>query len=1057
MKKVLFSKYNRSRRREYQICTSVMEDGSGKKVEKRPLCPEASEHVCSLGKKSAGMRTVYKNIQILEPEIRENTAVYPFLEGVTADSQLREYLDDPNRLEEQLKEKNAFFFDAESRFVREFSCTEDFVQVFGERAFSGEAAVCPANIDMLYDNIMFSDGRYYCMDCEWVFDFPVPLKYLEFRSLYYFFVKYGKILKKYWTLEQFFEQFQISEEKLAVYMDMERQFQIYVHGENAEFDDRTGYEKHISSPEEIRNVRQYQRRIAELQEEEEERNQHILRLDSELKTLQADMQDLREELEERTQTLQDKERENYRLSEDIAYLNNLAHVKDEQIAERNRYAGELEAIIAKMRRNPIYRVSRVPAKIVRNAFPRGSRRRKLMGYMKRSLLHPGKTLKKLNGTSLNRVYGDLILGEGYKVHGRVKFPYEEHPQVSIVIPVYNQVCYTYNCLLSILQNTENVSYEVILADDVSADATKKLDHFTKNLVISRNTENMGFLKNCNQAAQKARGEYILFLNNDTTVGENWLRPLVELMEARKDAGMVGSKLVYPDGKLQEAGGIIWKDGSGWNYGREQDPEMPEYNYVKEVDYISGAAVMIRTSLWKQIGWFDETFAPAYYEDTDLAFQVRQLGYKVLYQPHSVVTHYEGVSNGTDLSSGLKKYQVENARKFKEKWAEVLEKYHADGPDQLFLARDQSQNKKIVLFIDHYVPHFDKDAGSKSTFAYIKAFLRQGFSVKFIGDNFFKHEPYTTVLQQMGVEVLYGNWYALHWKEWIAQNGKYIDIAFMERPHITIKYIDFFRENSPARIIYYGHDLHYVREMREYALTHDPKTYAHANQMRRTEYECMRKSDVVYYPSYVEVDEIAKNDAGIKARAIPVYVYEEPNQEPSPDIRERKNLMFVGGFAHGPNADAVKWFVQEIFPRILEKHPDIIFYILGSNPPEDILALNSEHIVVKGFVSDEELSSFYRTCRMAVVPLRYGAGMKGKVIEAMYNKIPLVTTPIGAEGLKEYQNVMCVHEDAGEFADCVNGLYEDFDRLNEMIEHMPDFIEKYFSLRAAMDIIAQDIN
>ena len=197
---------------------------------------------------------------------------------------------------------------------------------------------------------------------------------------------------------------------------------------------------------------------------------------------------------------------------------------------------------------------------------------------------------------------------------------------------------------------------------------------------------------------------------------------------------------------------------------------------------------------------------------------------------------------------------------------------------------------------------------------------------------------------------------------------------MDRPHITIKYIDFFREHSKGKILYYGHDLHYVREMREYAITHDPETKTHAQKMRVTEYECMRKSDVVYYPSYVEVEEIARNDASICARAIPVYVYEKPNDEPCKDIHERKDIMFVGGFAHAPNADAVKWFVQEIFPKILKAYPDIKFYIMGSNPPEEILAMNSDSIIVKGFVTDEELDTFYRKCRLDVVPLRYGAGM-----------------------------------------------------------------------------------
>jgi len=1056
MKNKIFAKYNRTRRPEYQICTSIYEEDSRRYVEKTPLCDEAKAHVSSLKDKSEGLKDVYKNIKISMPVIEGEKAVFPYIEGKTMEENLKSFIGEPEQLIGKLKEYNSLIFDFSEKYLCDFENTEAFQKVFGTCELTGLKCVSGANVDMVYDNVILADGICYGTDCEWVFDTAIPIEFLKFRNLFYFYNRYRKVLDSKWTLERFLDEFSIDESHISCFQNMELAFQKYVRGEEFEYDDRTGCEAPMVSNEDVKNIEFFKDRILQLQDETEERNQHIKHLDEEISGLNLELDGLNLELDGMRQTIQGNLEQINKMTGDIAYLNNLAHVKDEQIAERSNYARELEVIIEKIRKNPMYRVGRIPAKIVNTAFPRGTRRRKIMGYARRNLRHPGQALSKLNGTSLNRVYGDLILGEGYKEHGKVEFPYEKNPEVSIVIPVYNQVNYTYNCLVSILNNTKDVAYEVILADDVSTDATKKIKSFTKNLVVSRNTSNMGFLKNCNQAAAKARGKYIFFLNNDTTVGENWLRPLVELMEKRKDAGMVGSKLVYPDGRLQEAGGIIWKDGTGWNYGRMQDPDMPEYNYVKEVDYISGAAIMIRTELWKEIGGFDERFAPAYYEDTDLAFQVREKGYKVLYQPRSVVTHYEGVSNGTDLTSGLKKYQVDNAHKFVDKWKEVLERDHANGPEELFVARDRSQNRKIVLFIDHYVPHFDKDAGSKSTFAYVKAFLGQGFSVKFIGDNYFKHEPYTSVLQEMGVEVLYGNWYAMNWKEWIADHGRDIDIAFMERPHITIRYIDYFKEHSDARIIYYGHDLHYIREMREYAITKNPSVLAHASEMRITEYECMEKSDVVYYPSYVEVEEIARNNPDIKARAIPVYVYEEPNTQPCMDIHERKDLMFVGGFAHGPNADAVKWFVKEIFPKIQEKHPDIVFYIMGSNPPEEILAMNSEHVVVKGFVSDEELEEFYRKCRMAIVPLRYGAGMKGKVIEAMYNKIPLITTPIGAEGLREYEQVMCVHENAEAFAECVNTLYEDFDKLEDMICHMPEFIERFFSLKAAMKIISQDI-
>ncbi len=350
--------------------------------------------------------------------------------------------------------------------------------------------------------------------------------------------------------------------------------------------------------------------------------------------------------------------------------------------------------------------------------------------------------------------------EKAKDYPPIRVPSSYTPLVSIIIPVFNEFAYTYNCVQSIVNHTGKVPYEVIIADDCSDDLTKSLGEIIEGVRIVRNETNLRFLKNCNRAADFAKGKYILFLNNDTQVQKDWLSSLVELIESADDIGMVGSKLIYPDGRLQEAGGIVWKDASVWNYGHGQDPGMPEYNYVKETDYISGASIMIRAKLWREIGGFDERFAPAYYEDTDLAFSVRQRGCRVLYQPLSVVVHFEGVSNGTDTSAGLKAYQVENQKKFREKWQEVLQREHDPNGCNVFKARDRSQKKKHILVVDHYVPHFDKDAGGRCTFMYLKLFVKMGFQVTFIGDNFFRHEPYTTVLNQLGIEVLYGDSYFL---------------------------------------------------------------------------------------------------------------------------------------------------------------------------------------------------------------------------------------------------------------------------------------------------------
>lgn len=641
-----------------------------------------------------------------------------------------------------------------------------------------------------------------------------------------------------------------------------------------------------------------------------------------------------------------------------------------------------------------------------------------------------------------------------KVFEKIVFEKFEEIKVSIIIPVYNQWEYTYNCLASIKKNTEGINYEIILIDDVSDDETVNISKYIENITVVRNKSNMGFLKNCNHGARLAKGKYIHFLNNDTNVQKNWLSSLLDLIELDEKIGIVGSKLVYPDGILQEAGGIVWKDASGWNFGRMDDPEKPEYNYVKEVDYISGASIMIKKELWNDIKGFDERYVPAYCEDSDLAFEVRKRGYKVMYQPFSCVVHFEGKSNGIDESKGIKKYQVVNKEKFLKKWKEELKKQYENG-ENVFLARDRSQGKKTILVVDHYVPTFDKDAGSRTVFQYLKLFLSMGYNVKFIGDNFYRDSEYTPILQQLGIEVLYGNWYFKNWKKWIKDNHKYINICFLNRPHISKKYIDFLKEETDIRIVYYGHDLHFLREEREYELFKDKKILESSQKIKQEELDIISKADLSYYPSEFEIKELKKINENFNVKILLPYMYETREKIKKFDFEKRKNLLFVGGFNHKPNYDAILWFLDEIFPKIIEKNSEIKVIIVGSNMPNDIKEKESEKIIIKGFVSDEELLELYKSSRLVIVPLRYGAGIKGKVIEAFYNGVPVITTNVGIEGMKNASNVAIIANTSEEFSSKILEYYNDNESLIKLSEAGIDYVNNYFSKNSAKMKLKQD--
>lgn len=641
------------------------------------------------------------------------------------------------------------------------------------------------------------------------------------------------------------------------------------------------------------------------------------------------------------------------------------------------------------------------------------------------------------------------------VFPQLTIPAFDHPTVSIVIPAYNAWPMNYQCIESIINGTAGIAYEIILADDNSADDTRSAPDVIKNLVHARSEKNQGFLKNCNYAAGFARGKYILFLNNDTKVSPNWLAPLVSLIESDASIGMVGSKLLYPDGRLQEAGGIIWDDASGWNYGHQQDPQLPEFNYVKEVDYISGACILIRLEAWTKAGGFDERYSPAYCEDSDFAFTLRSMGYKVMYQPLSEVTHYEGYSHGTettvsDDSNSIKSYQKINNVKFFEKWQSVLTTGQLPNAQNVFQARDRSTRKKTMLVIDHYVPHFDKDAGSKTTFQYLDLFTSMGLNIKFIGDNFFKHEPYTEALQQMGIEVLYGPWYRDNWQQWVTENTAHIDYIYINRPHIAIKYIDFLKKATKATILYYGHDLHYLREMMQYEVEKDPALLKSADKWKALETYLFEQSDIILTPSLDEKKIISGLSSAYRVETILPYFF-KTIARPVTEFSTRSGLLFVGGFAHTPNIDAVEWFCREVWPLVIAALPAVRFTVVGSNPPDNIKNLQSSSIEIKGFVSDSELANLYERSKIGVIPVRYGAGVKGKTVEAMYHGLPIVSTAFGIEGMPgDYLHFLQPKNDAAAFATEIIRLYDDNEALQRLSAAGAAYINANFTRQAAAE-------
>jgi len=597
-------------------------------------------------------------------------------------------------------------------------------------------------------------------------------------------------------------------------------------------------------------------------------------------------------------------------------------------------------------------------------------------------------------------------------------PRSVKPRFSIIVPVYEQHLLTYTCLKSIAATCATQAIEVIVIDDCSPTPAAEALQGVEGVTFVRNEVNLGFLRNCNKAATLANGEYIVLLNNDTIVTGDWLGAMQAVFERFETAGMVGAKLIYPDGVLQEAGGIVWRDASAWNLGRGDNAAKPEYNYVREVDYCSGACLMLPRALWQQLGGFDEHYVPAYYEDTDLAFRVREAGLRVFYQPAAVVVHFEGRSSGTDLTQGVKQHQVTNQRKLQERWREVLAKHRLNGLSP-HLERDRAARRR-VLVVDACMLTPDQDSGSLRMFEMLGLMRALDCKVTFVADNLEYREPYVSQIQQLGVEVLYYP-HTASMTGLLERNAADYDVIMLSRVTVACKYVELVKRAAPrAKLVFDTVDLHFLRQQRQAELNPGAAALAAADAMKKQELDIIAQSDVTLVVSPVEQQLL---DSLMPQSRIAVVSNVHVTMPGPAGFAERSGIIFIGGFRHPPNLDAITWYVEEVLPIVRRKSPGLVTTIIGSNAPPALQRFAADDFIIAGFVPD--VTDAYGRARMSISPLRYGAGVKGKVNLSMQYGVPVVATSVSVEGMFLRDGVdVLVADEPEAFADAIVRLHAD---------------------------------
>ena len=621
-------------------------------------------------------------------------------------------------------------------------------------------------------------------------------------------------------------------------------------------------------------------------------------------------------------------------------------------------------------------------------------------------------------------------------------PRVETPRVSIIIPVYGELPYTLACLRSLVRYAGQAPFEVIVVDDASPDESAAALAQVGGLRLLRNASNLGFGGSCNAGAAVARGEFLLFLNNDTQVTKDWLDALLCCFAERADCGIAGSRLVYPDGRLQEAGGLVFADGSSWTVGRFEPRDAPAFRYRREVDYVSGAALMIRRDVFQRVGGFDARYAPAYYEDTDLAFAVRQLGLRVYYEPASTVIHCEGITSGIDLGDGIKRHQPLNQRKFADKWAAELAAQPPVGTTLERAVRWRARGR--VLVVDAMTPEPTRDSGSLRLCAMLRLLGAQGWSTTFMPDDGRASATEISELGALGVEVLCRPW-ASDVPRWLREHGGDLHAVILCRHTVAGQYAGLVRRHAPqAKLLFDTVDLHFLREQRAAKLRGNAMMAKGAKASRHSELALIAQCDITLVVSPYEQKLLTQlvPQARVELLSNIQEVHACRNGH-----KGRADLVFIGGYGHPPNSDAIRWIAHEIVPRLREAIPDIRVHVFGDVPDAAHHKLTTPGLELHGRVAD--LTQWMGSCLASLAPLRFGAGVKGKINMAMSYGVPVIATGVAVEGMQLQHDVnVLVADDADAIVAAVIRLQRDATLWQRLSAGGLENVREYFSPDAA---------
>ena len=621
------------------------------------------------------------------------------------------------------------------------------------------------------------------------------------------------------------------------------------------------------------------------------------------------------------------------------------------------------------------------------------------------------------------------------------------PVVSIVLILYNRAELTLACIQSILNNVK-VPVELVIVDNASSDRTEDLLSLIHgNVRIIKNEENLGFLLACNQAAEIARGKYLLFLNNDAEIHEGALSSALDIFHTEEKVGAVGGKVLLLDGSLQEAGCIVWRDGSCLGYGRTENPEKAPFNYQRDVDFCSGAFLLTPKQLFCDLGKFDERFVPAYYEEVDYCMTLYANDYRVVYNPTSVITHFEFASSSS--SEKAIELQKKNRKTFVDKHSSILENQQLPVLSNTLKARQRPNSNGNILFIEDRVPHQDLGSGYPRSNEIVNILASLDYNVTIYSINFQKEDEWSDIYRDIDprVEVvLYYN--RPGFERFAFSRSDFYDLVWISRPpNMQFLKDKLFHFHEKTIFVYDAEAIFSERIKRQSENTDLPTEESYQASLQK-ELDLYRYVDQVLTVKNVDRELYE----GYGATDVDVLSVIAEGEKTEASFDDRSGILFVGNMDYddSPNVDSIVWFHDNVLKLIQKENKEVKLHLVGSAKSKLIrdLAKKNSSVVVHGRVSS--LYDVYNEARIFIAPTRFSAGIPLKVFTSAAFGLPIIGSHLIIEqsGFSKDESIVEGDvENPADFALALLKVYSSKEKWTKLRNSALEHVHKYYSREA----------